>query len=596
MRKLMLRGSLLFLLLLGVGGVGYWYYTTYQAKAASAQATQDSHGHGHDHDHDHAGHNHDHGTESGGGHAHEDEHGHGLPMVQNTIWSEPLELLASHHAAVADQAIALDIYLTDTTTGEPLTGANVTVTTESAGRRRQATATTGPSDGTARLQLPAHTAGEYSVRLRLEHPSLADNPVRFELPKMTVYATAHEASEAAASQAGEISFAKDRQWRIGLQTEILQPQEIVEELIVPGKVVIQHGLEAKVPPPVAGIIVPPVSGRFPQVGDRVSQGQVLAIIEPTVLGAGAVELLVNRVQLEALDAELAAKQLDAETQLSSAQLSLQLAQQTYDRISSLAEQGITEGKRLLEARNDLEAAEVRLGGLSQLLETYQQTRQRITGYLRAQTNTSVTSSERGDLAVELHSPLSGTIVEAYATQGEFVDQAHPLFRVLNLDVVLIEAQLSEYDLAKINENAVARYRLHAYPDEIVSIDGPEEGLEFMANIMDEQSRTIPIRYRVRNSAGRLRVGMFADVLLPVGKPREGFLIPEEAVIDDAGQPVVYVQVGGDSFVAQPVQLGARIGRNLEILAGLEPGARIVTAGGYAIRLASLTAGVPEHHH
>jgi multidrug efflux pump subunit AcrA (membrane-fusion protein) len=67
-------------------------------------------------------------------------------------------------------------------------------------------------------------------------------------------------------------------------------------------------------------------------------------------------------------------------------------------------------------------------------------------------------------------------------------------------------------------------------------------------------------------------------------------------VDDSGEPIVYVQAGGESFERRPVQLGIRDGNDIEIRRGLKPGERAVVDGAYAIRLSTLAGGVPEHHH
>jgi multidrug efflux pump subunit AcrA (membrane-fusion protein) len=73
-------------------------------------------------------------------------------------------------------------------------------------------------------------------------------------------------------------------------------------------------------------------------------------------------------------------------------------------------------------------------------------------------------------------------------------------------------------------------------------------------------------------------------------------VPESALVDDGGRPVVFVQTGGESFERRPVTLGERQGGNVQITAGIASGERVVTRGAYLIRLASMSTQVPAHGH
>ena len=71
-------------------------------------------------------------------------------------------------------------------------------------------------------------------------------------------------------------------------------------------------------------------------------------------------------------------------------------------------------------------------------------------------------------------------------------------------------------------------------------------------------------------------------------------MPASAVQDESGIPVVYVQSGGESFERNLVEVGARVGERVEIVAGLEPGQRVVSKGAYLIRLSTAKAGSSGH--
>ena len=77
---------------------------------------------------------------------------------------------------------------------------------------------------------------------------------------------------------------------------------------------------------------------------------------------------------------------------------------------------------------------------------------------------------------------------------------------------------------------------------------------------------------------------------------EDVAVPIEAVTDEAGQNVVYVMLGGESFERRILRLGIRDGGYVQVKSGLEPGERIVTRGAYLVRLAAASPAEAGHGH
>jgi membrane fusion protein, heavy metal efflux system len=73
-------------------------------------------------------------------------------------------------------------------------------------------------------------------------------------------------------------------------------------------------------------------------------------------------------------------------------------------------------------------------------------------------------------------------------------------------------------------------------------------------------------------------------------------VPQSAIVDDAGRPVVFIQASGEAFLRRPVQLGVREGGYVQVLEGVFPGERVVSRGAHLIRLAAMSSQVPAHGH
>ncbi len=118
----------------------------------------------------------------------------------------------------------------------------------------------------------------------------------------------------------------------------------------------------------------------------------------------------------------------------------------------------------------------------------------------------------------------------------------------------------------------------------------------VGGVVDAATRTVPVIFEFANPGRTLPLGMTVKVRIFFGGGHEGVLAPAEAVQDESGTSVVYVQVGGESFERSIVQVGTRDGERIEIKAGLEPGQRIVSKGAYLIRLSATKSGPSGHAH
>jgi RND family efflux transporter MFP subunit len=278
-------------------------------------------------------------------------------------------------------------------------------------------------------------------------------------------------------------------------------------------------------------------------------------------------------------------------------LGVKRAQDVLDRRRRLTEQGITPGSELLTAEHEARIAQAELDGLRQVLTPYGEARERLAKVLGAMKASGDVGDQRGDMRVTLRSPISGTVVEASVTSGELIDTSRKLFYIVNLDTLWIEANVSEYDLARVRQAPGASYRLAAYPDRVVPILGSGGGrLVDVGAVVDPDTRTVPIRYEVPNPDATLRVGMFADLLVETDRRQTALAVPKAAVVDESGEVVVYLQRGGETFERRRVEVGIRDADHVEIRNGLAAGDRVTTKGAYTVRLSTMSSAIPAHGH
>lgn len=110
-------------------------------------------------------------------------------------------------------------------------------------------------------------------------------------------------------------------------------------------------------------------------------------------------------------------------------------------------------------------------------------------------------------------------------------------------------------------------------------DYPHEGvLDFRDNRLDPNTGTLRVRGVFKNADRFLTPGMFVRVRLPIGKPHQALLVPEQAVGTDQGQKFVYVIDGKDEVTYRRVTVGKLYEGLRVITEGISPGERIVVTG------------------
>lgn len=106
-------------------------------------------------------------------------------------------------------------------------------------------------------------------------------------------------------------------------------------------------------------------------------------------------------------------------------------------------------------------------------------------------------------------------------------------------------------------------------------------LESISPAIDPGTRTATLRLKLENSPASLKPGMFLKLRLH-SESEAPLVVPAEAVIDTGSETLVFVERGPGSYEPRSVQVGRRGSDDVEILAGLKEGDRIVSSGNFLI--------------
>ena len=181
----------------------------------------------------------------------------------------------------------------------------------------------------------------------------------------------------------------------------------------------------------------------------------------------------------------------------------------------------------------------------------------------------------------IRAPISGILAKRMVNGGEKVGPDSPMFTVVDLAKMEIEAPAAASEIPSVKVGQIASFKVDGFGDRVF-----EGRVERINPITEQGSRSITLYLSVANRDGVLKGGMFAKGLLVLDKTQPSAVVPLAAVRDDAGQSYVFTLEGG-KVTKRNVTLGmseAQAGL-VEVKSGLENGAQVVAA-----RMVGLKAG------
>ncbi|HEX8043368.1 efflux RND transporter periplasmic adaptor subunit [Candidatus Deferrimicrobium sp.] len=363
-------------------------------------------------------------------------------------------------------------------------------------------------------------------------------------------ATAEKKETVAAGTGSEGQDGGDKQARgVRLKPEIVQSGAVVVEtakkvallglVAATGKVESNADRTAHVSPRIPGKIV----WVGASLGDTVAAGQILARLDSVELG-------------QALSEYRKARSL------------VNLAKSNMDRIRFLIEKKIAARKEILQAETDYQKA----------MSEFHTDEERLRLYGLSPSEFEEHTEEK-KILLPVHSPIPGIVTEKHTTVGELADPSKNLFTVADLSSLWVLVDINEKDLAKIGKGRPAAVSVGAFPESVF-----RGKVTYIADLVDEATRTVKARIEVANPGRKLKPEMFATVELTVPPSRPPVLaVPEEAIVDLDGKKVLFITGDDAEFIPREVATGANGGGWVEITAGLKEGERYAAKGGFLLK-------------
>ncbi len=300
--------------------------------------------------------------------------------------------------------------------------------------------------------------------------------------------------------------------------------------------------------PIAARIGGPVIEMNVDVGDRVTEGTILARLDQ------------ERLELER--DRYAAIVVQQTANLTGARADLAKRRNELKRL-----EGIRDSAAFSKARYDDLVQDVAVQS-GQVAETQAQLAQAETQFKRA---------ERDLTDSEIRAPFAGVVSETHTEVGAYLSVGAPVVTVINDRYLDIEADVPTARLAGIEKGSSITLRLD---------DGTTAKAKVRAIVPDEnpRTRTRPVRFtpEVEGLDREFADNQSVTVLIPVGNVRAATTVAKDAIIERGGKMSVFVARDG-AAVPTPVTVGDGTGERFVVLSGLEPGDRVVIRGNEGLR-------------
>jgi membrane fusion protein (multidrug efflux system) len=185
----------------------------------------------------------------------------------------------------------------------------------------------------------------------------------------------------------------------------------------------------------------------------------------------------------------------------------------------------------------------------------------------------------------IRAPIGGYVAEKEngITLGNYLSPGLRVAKIVDISSLKAEVAVGEGQVSLVAENAPATVLVPAAGDQKLF----EATVSAVAAGSDPATGSFPLVVVWKNPVGiAIKSGMSATVTIETQTQEPVVLIPSAAIVEQGGQSYVFT-AEADRAALKPVQIGRRIGNIAEVLEGLEEGETLIISG-----LTSLRRGDP----
>ena len=349
-------------------------------------------------------------------------------------------------------------------------------------------------------------------------------------------------------------------------TEVVQFSKVSDQFQAPGTI------RAKTSTVLSSKIVGQILSLNVHEGDRVHQGQVVAEIESRDTSAQLRRAQAAVTEAQAGLEEVARSIQAAEAALRAAEASRDLALATRKRYDVLRERRSVSPQEYDEVEAKYKAAAIEAERSQETVAVASSRRLQIAAHIK-QAEAEADAAQAALEYSRIVSPIDGIVTARHAEPGVLATPGIPLLTIEDDRTYELEVAIEESRAANIAVGQSARIEIDAIQG------GTKDGrIREIVPASDPATRTYIVKLQFTKplpGGHGIRSGFFGRAFFPAGD-REALVIPESALIRRGQLEGVYI-VEDDVALLRLIKAGKRYGQTVEVLSGLTPGTRIVTA-------------------
>jgi cobalt-zinc-cadmium efflux system membrane fusion protein len=354
----------------------------------------------------------------------------------------------------------------------------------------------------------------------------------------------------------DVTLTKKTILEIGLQTETITKKPFNYFLSIPAKVSVNQDNEAQV----GSLVQGRVYSVNVKTGDYVKEGDVLMYVEGLEVGEIKAGFLRAKANLDFYKAN-------------------------HERQKTLFDQKVGSQKSLMESQAEYEKAYAEYMAEDKKIHSIGLTDEDII------TSMNDYSNNHSSGTIPVKAPISGTIAERNVVIGQLVDATVNAFRIVNTNNLWIDGQIYEKDINKMSAGNAAYFTTNTYPNERF-----DAKLNYIGNIIDENTRTIIVRAEIKNAGAKLKPQMFGELNISTEGGNNEILIPVEAISKIDNNDFVFVQINDSVFQKRAVTTGISQNNLIEIVKGLSENEKVVVKGTFYLKSELQKNEIEEHEH
>lgn len=352
--------------------------------------------------------------------------------------------------------------------------------------------------------------------------------------KAPAAAASAPAAAASAADANVVKAAPELAQR--LKVAPAERAQVAEPLAVVGRLDFNEQSMARVGATVTGRITELQA----QPGQRVSAGTVLAQLHSTELGTAQLAYLKAKAHRE-------------------------LANQAAERAKLLLAADVIGSAEAQRRQSELQVADVELRAAADQLRVMGMSAKAIAATNQTGAITSVSS---------VVSTVDGVVVERNVNRGQVVQPADVMFTVADIGRLWAVAQVPEAMAARVAPGQKVRIEIPSN-----GVEPIEAKLDWVADIVNPETRTVTVRAEIDNAKRKLRPAMLATMVI---EPRavDRLVVPAAAVVRENDADHVFLKIAENTFRLVPVKLGVETDDVRPVEDGLKGGEQIVVDGAF----------------